>query len=111
MPTINSATQHGEGVLSTWPALATNDDGVPVGLIGSGDRTFAAFGTFGGGTVTLQGSLDGTNWFTLRDPQGANVALTAAGIRSVLEAPSFIRPLVTGGSGVAITCQLLVRRK
>lgn len=111
MATIPATTTHGEGVLYSWPNLATNDDGTPVGLIGSGDRTFVAFGTFGGGTVTLQGSFDQTNWFTLRDPQGANIALTAAGIRAVMEAPIYVRPLVTGGTGVSISCQLLVRRK
>ena len=32
-------------------------------------------GTFGGATVILQGSNDGTNWFALKDRYGAAISL------------------------------------
>jgi hypothetical protein len=110
MPTINPTNKPGEGQLTIWAGLATGDDGAAIGLLGSGERTFVAFGTFGGATVTLEGSLDEAEWFTLKDPQGANIALTARGMRTVLEAPQYVRPVVTGGSGASITAQVLVRR-
>ena len=41
------------------------------------DAMFAFVGTFGGGTVTIQISLDGVVWSTLRDSSGADVEITA----------------------------------
>jgi hypothetical protein len=110
MATINATTIAGEAQLTTWSGLATGDDGAPAGSLGSGDRTFGAFGTFGGATVTLQGSLDGeNNWRPLTDPLGVVIALTAPGLRAVLESTQFVRPVVTGGAA-NLTAQISIRR-
>lgn len=59
---------------------------------------FTATGTFGsGGSVQLEGSNDGVNWFKL-----SPAALTAAGSFAALgvtEVPKYIRPNVTAGDG------------
>lgn len=112
MATVTSASTFGEGRTETWtPLTETNADGLPTGSVGSGDRCFQATGTFGaGGTIILEGSLDGSNWFGLKDPAGAAISLTAAGIRQVLENPRFLRPRVTAGTGVSITAMLFVRK-
>lgn len=99
--------------LYTWtPLTTTNADGSGAQYTGSGDRTVQVTGTFGvGGTVIVEGSLDGTNWFGLKDPGGTAISLTAAGLRAVLENCSFIRPRVTAGDGTtSITAILLIRR-
>lgn len=111
MSTIaNTFKEIGRGVfIHSWAALATNDDGVPAQLVQAADRTVQVEGTFGGATCTIQGSLDGTNWRTLTDLQGAAIAFTAAGIAMVMEATLYLRPIVTGGAGASINVTLLSR--
>lgn len=101
-----------DGSTARWTPLLNTDDGAPATFVGSGDRTFQVLGTFGtGGTVIVEGSLDGTNWFQLRDPSHTAISLTAAGGRAVLENVPFLRPRVTGGDGTtSLTCLLHVRR-
>jgi hypothetical protein len=76
------------------------------------ERCVTVHGTFGaGGSITIQGSNDGTNWFALTDPQGNALTKTAAAIEQVLESPLYIRPLVTAGDGTtSLTVILLCRR-
>jgi hypothetical protein len=91
-----------DGVTATWAAIPNGNQGDAHGgpyLTAS----FVATGTFGaGGSVRLEGSNDGANWFAL-----SSTALTAAGIFAALgaaEHPKFIRPSVTAGDGTtAIT--------
>lgn len=110
MATVASATTFGDGQTVTWtPLTETNADGLPARFVGSGDRTFQVFGTFGGGTVALQGSIDGTNWAALKDPQGDAIGLTAAGIVSVMECPTWVRPFTSGGTGTSVTCRLFAK--
>src|SRR6478609_3369664 len=111
MASISSTTTPGEAFTYTWTLLTeTNSDGIPVTAIGSADRTVQVTGTFGGTTVTLQGSLDGTNWVTLNDPLGNAISFTATGLKAVLENCNYIRPKLTGGSSASITVKLLVRQ-
>lgn len=112
MATVASTTTWGEGRTDVWtPLTETNSDGAPARSIGSGDRAFQVIGTFGaGGTVILEGSLDGTNWFGLKDPAGAAISFTSAGLRQVLENPSWLRPRVSAGTGVSVTASLFVRK-
>jgi hypothetical protein len=66
----------------------------------SGDRSVQVTGTFGaGGTVIVEGSLDGTNWFQLKDAGGTLISFTAAGLKAVLEYTTYIRFNVTAGDG------------
>jgi hypothetical protein len=93
----------------TWPGLAAGDTGSAVRYSGAADRTVQIFGTFGGATVALQGSLDGTHWSPLTDAQGTAIAATADALEIVTELVRFVRPAVTGGSGVSVTVILLMR--
>jgi hypothetical protein len=98
--------------LFTWTGLDSDDSGIPITIVDYTDQTVVVRGTFGsGGSVTMQGSMDGTNWYTLTDPQGNALTKTAAGIEMVVEAPLYIRPLVTAGDGTtSLTVELLCRR-
>jgi hypothetical protein len=60
-----------------------------------------------GGTISIQGSLDGTNWVILTDPQGNAITKTAAAIESISEATPYIRPIVTAGDGTTSLSVLL----
>lgn len=96
----------------SWTGLDSDDSGSPAEMVDFPDMTVAVTGTFGAaGSVTLQGSLDGTNYFALTDPQGNAITKTAAGIEAVIEAPRYVRPLVTGGDGTtSLTVTILFRR-
>lgn len=100
--------------LYSWtPLTTTNSDGAPCYYTGSGDRTVQVTGTFGsGGTVVIEGTLDGTNFATLKDAGGTALSITAAGVRSVLENVLAIRPRVTAGDGTtSLTVTLCVRKR
>jgi hypothetical protein len=62
------------------------------------DRTVHLFGTWDSATVVIQGSNDGNDWQTLRDPAGNNLSFTANGLKAILELPRYIRPSKSGGA-------------
>lgn len=97
-----------------WEELvADSEDGAWLDLAEFGDAelTVQFIGTFSSGTVTMQGSNDATNAFTLNTPRLASVdqstgaaanvsaALAAVGAFNILERPRYIRPLLTGEDG------------
>ncbi len=87
-------------VLTEWLALANGDTGSPALSGYLSDRTVQVDGTFGvGGSVTLQGSMNAVDWFTLMDDATNALTFTAAGMKIVLENPLHIRPNVTSGDG------------
>lgn len=95
-----------------WANMANGQTGVPVDLIEYSDRSVQLEGTFGsGGSVSIQGTNDLTNWETLRDPSSTALTLTSAGLHGILELTGQIRPNVTAGDGTtALTVTLVVRR-
>ena len=82
---------------------AGNGNGTAVPIRGWGNRelshlyTLFVWGEFGGGTVTLEISPDGTNWFEVSD-----VALTAAGCINVEFRAPHVRAVVSGGTDSAV---------
>jgi hypothetical protein len=84
----------------SWSALQSGDDGTPIELATFADRSVQSSGTFGvGGTVRIEGSINGTDWAPLTDLQGNNLDLTSAKIESVAELVRYLRPRVTAGDG------------
>ncbi len=100
------------GILITWNPLANGDSGAPYEGVDFADRCLTIAGTFGaGGSVNIEGSNDGTNYFVLTDPQGNNFTKTAAALETIEENPRFLRPRVTAGDGsTAIVVVLWARR-
>jgi len=84
-----------------WETLTSaNANGTKLRLTGfASDIIVQAVGTFGSATVTMQGSLDGTTWVTLKDPGGANVSFTAAGGAAIRDKWKWVRPSTAGGDG------------
>jgi hypothetical protein len=98
--TFTSKTIQRGVYLATWSGLASGEIGEPQSGPKNADRSVQVDGTFGvGGSVSIEGSNDGTNWFTLTDQAGVALSFTTAGIRSVLQASVYIRPKVAGGDG------------
>jgi hypothetical protein len=99
-------------VVITWTG-ATNGDTfqpIPTEFADYSDRSIQVSGTFGGATVNLQGSNDGTNFANLSDPQGVAIGFTASGIKQVLEAVLYQRPAISGGTGSSINVSMFLRR-
>lgn len=111
----NPPTQDYDGVtIGSWSGLtnATSDTGEPVALPNRADRSVQVTGTFGaGGTIVIEGTLDGTNYVTLTDPQGNALSKTAAFLEAISEAVKFVRPRVTAGDGTtSLVCTILFRK-
>lgn len=107
MATVSYVSNHPQGFTSPgvngylWtPLTTTNADGSPVLISRRSDRSVQVSGTFGsGGTVVIEGSLDGTNYYTLNDLQGSALSVTAAKIEGISEMVTYLRPRVTAGDG------------
>ncbi len=98
--TITDIGESGKTKLVTWTGLLNGDQGASAQWVEYSDRCFQVTGTFGtGGSCTIQGSNDGTNWAALADPQGNALTFTSQKIEQALELPRYVRPTVTAGDG------------
>jgi hypothetical protein len=94
-----------------WTDYSTADTSTPIkvqnmqGLAGSVQVT----GTFGGATITLQGSNDGTNFVTLKDSAGTAISFTAAGMAEFSTAALYLKPTSSGGTADNVTVTLILR--
>ena len=95
---------------SQW-VFDSDCDGTPVKAGGFTDKAVQITGTpdFGGGTLTMQGSMDGTDWFTLRDLDAADMAWTAdpAYSMGIRDLSLYIRPVLSGATAPDITLELV----
>lgn len=110
--TDDVGAQDGAITIHSWtPLNQASPDGSPVRTAQFAALCVQITGTFGAGTALLQGSNDGTNWFTLNNAQGSAISGTAALLKQVAEIPLWVRPNVTGADGTtALTCVLMGRR-
>jgi len=67
------------------------------------DKTVQLLGTFSGGTVTIQGSMNGTDWLTLTDMDGDPLAITAAGMFVIRENPQYVRAISSDTASLDVT--------
>lgn len=91
---------HHTCVIATWSAMQNGDDGQPIELANFADRSVQVVGIFGsGGKVRIEGSINGTDYAPLTDPQGNDLDISAAKIEAISEAVRWIRPRVVAGDG------------
>ncbi|MEN9763508.1 MAG: hypothetical protein RI906_3334 [Pseudomonadota bacterium] len=94
-----------------WTDYSTADTSTPIkvqnmqGLAGSVQIT----GTFGGATIALQVSNDGTNYVTLKDGSGSDISLTSAGMREFSTAALYLKPTSSGGTADNVTVTVVLR--
>ena len=88
------------GAAVLWEQMAGGDTGEPLKLnrFAGAVSAVQAIGTFGG-TLTMQGSIDGTNWVDLTTTAGDAASLTAAGGIELGTAFLYIRP--SAGAGIS----------
>jgi hypothetical protein len=112
VPTLTSVDFRSYRVPRTvWTAITSADTADAWGLNGQSAVACAVqiTGTFGGATVTLQGSNDGTNYFILKDFTGTDVSATSATMFDLSTAVLYVKPVVTGGAGYSINVNLVLR--
>lgn len=95
--------------IATWTAMGDADTGTAIRMGGASDRSIQFSGTFGGATIVLQGTNDGTNWVTLTDPQGNAISKTSASIEQICELTRQVRVVSSGGTGTSIDANLYLR--
>lgn len=93
----------------TWDNMQNGDVGLPVSFSQYSDRSVQVVGTLAGGSVTVEGSLDGTNYVPLTDPQGNNLLITTSKIEMITELVRFLRPVISSGSGASVKVIVLLR--
>lgn len=101
------------GWKGVWSPMLNGDVGTAVDRFSDfADKSIQATGAFGvGGSVAAEGSNDGINYFSLTDPQGTVIAVTAAGGKAITEATLNFRPHVTAGDGTtSLTVTMFFRR-
>lgn len=100
--TVN-AVYHQNTIKVTWPSLVAaslDGDPLPENWLDYSDRSIQVKGTFGGATLTIQGSNDdGATWNTMRDAFGADLTFTAGAIKQLTEVCARMRPLVSAAGG------------
>lgn len=99
-----------------WEQLtsASSDVGEPIGTdyASYADRSVQVVGTFGtGGTLLIEGSIDGTNYVTLNDPQGNPLSIQTAKIEAIAEATPYLRARISAGDGTTnLDCYVFLRQ-
>lgn len=104
-----------DGIRCTWSAAAPGDTFQAVSLPEWADKSIQVEGTFGGGTIVLNGSNDSTtgsdgNFRGLNDAFGNAISITSAAIKQVTESTVWVAPALTGGAGSAIVVTMFFRR-
>lgn len=98
--TWGGSKQDGSTFIITWTPVTSADSCQAVSFPEYSDRSVQVLGTFNSASVAIHGSNDGgTTFAALNDPTSTVIALTAAGIKAVLENTDQIKPVITGGGG------------
>jgi hypothetical protein len=97
MPQIPSFSDRGDLAIAQW--VGETGTGVGVNMAAWPDKSIIASGT---GTVTVQGSADGTNWFPLRNATGSPAAVSLVlgtnNVDTILDNTPLIRVINTAGT-------------
>jgi hypothetical protein len=111
-PTISAIKAYEENTnIVEWTPVTEADTCAPVEMPGFTVRSIQIDGTFGGATVTFQGSNNGTTYATLSDPQGNAISKTSAAIEQVEEVTRYVKPVLAGGSSTSLKMTLLLVRR
>lgn len=116
MPTVSpafvSAQVQGQDVKRVdWTGIITGDTIVSFGVPGKAGAIGAVQidGTFGGATVKLQASNDGTTFFDMKDVNNTAISATSAGYFEFRTGAIYLRPSLTSGSANAVNVKVSLR--
>lgn len=104
---------NGEGVIYKAVGLATSDETSVLSFV-SGEVELAVhiYGTVGGSTVRVQGSLLSSTFSIVDDAYGVLMSYTAIGVLKPVGPPvSALKVTIFGGAGASVDVDVLVRPK
>lgn len=112
---FNALDIQGDGSVIAFrftPLTTTDADSAPIEFAQWADRCVQVDGTWGaGGAAVVEGSNDGTTWFTLNSAQGTALSLSANALKQVTEVTRYARVRVTAGDGTtSLTANFVLRR-
>ncbi len=95
----------------TWTDIVTGDTltAFPVAAQAAVAGAVQFGGTFGGATIGLQVSNDGTTFFDMKDLGGTVITATANALFEFTTAAMYIRPVITGGAANAVDVTVVLR--
>ena len=98
---------------ATYTALASGDTCTAEYMPGLTDKTVQVTGTTGsGGTITIEGCNDGTNFVTLHDVFGNSLAAIVPGtVYQINEAAAWVNVVVNSGDGTTALNVILAGKK
>jgi hypothetical protein len=108
-PVFNTAITDVPRVI--WSDIAPGDPCTPLtlkqqyGLAAS----VQVVGTFGGATITIEVSNDGTNWATALGLDATAMTFTATGYREFSLSAAYVRPVISGGTGSNLSVVMVLR--
>ena len=96
----------------TWKKLSTtNTEGAAAIYPQYADRNVMVTGTFGGGSIKIEGSNDNIKWFALTDMASSTISIIAEGFKMIQENVLYVRPALVGGDGTTALKVIIVGRK
>lgn len=95
----------------TWNALRQSDTGGVVEWARLADRSVHIYGTWGGASVVMEGSNDGSNMCQLENLKGLPISVSANALFGILQLCCHIQPRVVGGDGTTNLTAILLSRK
>lgn len=86
-------------LLGSWSNMSTGDTGTALKALSWKEKFVQTLGTFGGATITIEGSMDNATWVTCTTDGSTACTFAAAGVKKIYENYAYIRAKVTGGAG------------
>lgn len=94
-------------VIVQWLNVTENDTCESYEDGGGSDKSIHIVGSFGGGSVSLLGSNDGTNFPILKDLEGNAITASSEIITTVRDNVLYFKPGQPGGTSVSVNIHLL----
>jgi hypothetical protein len=111
VPNPNSQGEYDRVMIKKW-VLSANSEGAKITLPNHADRSIQINGVFNGAAVTIQNTIDGENWVTLRDIDNNPLRFESTPLYTPVISPATlsIRALVCGGdASTEITVHILAK--
>jgi len=90
-------------IMAQWDMVDADTVGAAAEFPDQTDAVVTITGTWGGATVVIEGSNDGSTFVTLTDPQGNAISKTTNNaVEQITEVPRYIRPSKSGGSSTTL---------
>lgn len=97
--------------IKTW-TLGAGDDGAKITFPNHADRSIQVSGVFSGAKLTIENTINGSDWLTLLDVHNNQMSFTSAPNYTPVISPATlsIRAIVAGGDeSTAITVHILAK--